>query len=147
MESCRGLFKKLNTLLLILQYINSLLMFVIDNKDLFKTNVEHHNIFRRRINNLHLPHVNLTTYQKGVDYSGIRIFNSISTDIKDISDSPVKFKTALKHFLYSHSFYTPDKYYNRWFIIISSGVCVVILSYAPFTIMFITVICNGLLHL
>ena len=113
MESCRGLFKKLNTLLLILQYIYSLLMFVIDNKDLFKTNVEHHNIFRRRINNLHLPHVNLTTYQKGAYHSGIRVFDSLTADIKDISDNPVKFKTALEHFLYSHSFYMLQEYYNR----------------------------------
>jgi hypothetical protein len=137
-QSCRGLFKKLNILPLISQYMYSLLMFVINNKDLFKTNLEHHNIFTRQINNLHLVQVNLTMYQKVVYYSGIRIFNSLPTDIKDISDSPVKFRTVLKHFLYSH-FYTLDEYYNR-FITISSGVPVVILSYGPFTIAFIVMI-------
>jgi hypothetical protein len=71
---------------------------------------------------------------------------SLPTDIKAISDSPVKFKTALKHFLYSHSFYILE-YYNRRFIVISSGVPVVILPYVPFTIAFIVMICNGLLHL
>jgi hypothetical protein len=75
--------------------------------------MEHHGIFTRQIKNLHLPQVNLTMYQKGVYYSGIGVFNGLPTDIKDISDSPVKFKTALKHFLYLHSFYTLEEYYNR----------------------------------
>jgi hypothetical protein len=113
-ESCRGLFKQLNILPLISQHTYSLLMFVINNKDLM-TKMEHHGIFTTQIKNLHLPQANLTMYQKGVYYSGIRVFNGIPTDIKDISDSPVKFKTGLKHFLYSylHSFYTLEEYYNR----------------------------------
>ena len=111
-ESCRGIFKKLNILSLVSQYIYSLLIFVINSKNHFKKNKEHHNIFTRQINNLHLPQANLTIYQKGPCYSGIRVFNSLPTDIKDISDSPAKFKTALKHFRYPHSFYTLDEYYN-----------------------------------
>jgi hypothetical protein len=88
-------------------------MFVINNKDFFMTNMEHHGIFTRQTKNLHLPQANLTMYQKGVYYSGIRVFNGLQTDIKDISDSSVKFRTALKHFLYLHSFYTLEEYYNR----------------------------------
>jgi hypothetical protein len=61
----------------------------------------------------HVPQATLTMYQKGVYYSGIRVFNGLPTDIKDISDSPVKFKTALKHFLYLHSFYALEEYYHR----------------------------------
>jgi hypothetical protein len=64
--------------------------------------------------------------------------------MKYISDSPVKFKTALKHFLYSHAFYTLE-YYER-FIIVSS-VYLLLYSYAPFTMAFIVLICNCLLHL
>jgi hypothetical protein len=112
-ESCRGLFKQLNILPLISQYIYSLLMFVINNKDLFMTNMEHHGTFTRQTKNLHLPQANLTMYQKGVYYSGIKVFHGLSTDIKDISDSPVKFQTALKHFLCLHSFYSIEEYYNR----------------------------------
>jgi hypothetical protein len=103
--------------------------------------MEHHNIFTRQINNLRLPQVNLPMYQKGVYYTGIRVFNSLPTDIKDISDSPVKLKTALKHFLFSHSFYTLDEYCNRLITILSGAP--VLLSYA-FTITFIVMSCNGL---
>ena len=88
-------------------------MFVINNKDLFLTNLNHYDIFTRQANNLHLPQANLTLYQKGVHYSGIRIFNSLPTEIKNISNKPKKFKRALKQFLYQYCFYTLDEYFNR----------------------------------
>jgi hypothetical protein len=75
--------------------------------------MEHHNIFTRQINHLHLPQANLIMNQTGAYYSGISVFNSLPTDVKDISDSPVKFETVLKHFIHSHSFYTLDEHYNR----------------------------------
>ena len=56
-------------------------------------------------NDLHLPHVSLTMYQKGVFYSGIEVFNALPTTIKDISSNPRRFKVTLKHYLLTHSFY------------------------------------------
>jgi len=53
----------------------SLLMFVVQNKNLFPTNNENHNLDIRQRNNLDLPQANLTIYQKGAYYSGIKIFN------------------------------------------------------------------------
>lgn len=50
---------------------------------------------------------------KGAYHSEINIFNSLPTEIKDFSDNTKKFKTTLKHFLYSHAFYTLDVYLNR----------------------------------
>jgi hypothetical protein len=88
-------------------------MFVINNEDLFLTNLNNYDIFTRQANNLHLPQANLTLYQKGVHYSGIKIFNSLSTEIKNISNKPKKFKRVLKQFLYQHCFYTLDEYFNR----------------------------------
>jgi hypothetical protein len=78
--------KTLNILPLLSQYIFSLLMFVINNKDLFLTNSNHYGISTRQANNLHLPQANLTLYQKGVHYSGIKIFNSLPIEIKNISN-------------------------------------------------------------
>jgi len=49
-------------------------------------------------------------YQKGVCYSGIKIFNGLSKAIKDISSKPEKFKSTLKHYL-PHSFYSLDKFF------------------------------------
>jgi hypothetical protein len=46
--------------------------------------------------------------QKGVYYSGMKIFNGLPKAIKDISSRPEKFKIALKHYLLTHSFYSLD---------------------------------------
>jgi hypothetical protein len=54
-------------------------------------------------NDLHLPQVSQAMYQKGVFYSGIKIFNGLPKALKDISSKPKKFKIALKHLL-THSF-------------------------------------------
>jgi hypothetical protein len=56
-------------------YIHSLLVFVVKNGDLFSFNSEIHNLHTRFKNNLHLPSTNLTMVQKGVLYSGSKIFN------------------------------------------------------------------------
>ena len=76
-DSCSNLFKKLQILPLPSQYIVSLLMFVIENENLFLTNIENHNINTRQRNKLHLPQKNQTIYQKGAYYSGIKIFNNL----------------------------------------------------------------------
>ena len=55
----------------------SLLMFVFQNKNLFSTTIENHNIDTRQRNNLYMPQANLTIYQKGAYYSGIKIFNNL----------------------------------------------------------------------
>ena len=62
--SCRNLFKKLHILPLTSQYLLSLLMFVVQNKNLFITNIEYHNLETRQSNNLYIPQANLTIYQK-----------------------------------------------------------------------------------
>jgi len=56
--SCRNLVKKLQILPLTSQYMLSLLMFVVQNKNLFSTNTENHNIDTRQTNNLYLPQAN-----------------------------------------------------------------------------------------
>ena len=63
--SCRELFKQLNILPLQSQYIFSLLLFIIKNRDKLLSNSEVRNINTRYNTNLHLPLANLTIYQKG----------------------------------------------------------------------------------
>jgi len=70
---CRNLFKKLQILPLTSQYMLCLLMFVVQNKTLFLINNENHNLDTRQRNSLYLPQANLTIYQKGAYYSGIKI--------------------------------------------------------------------------
>jgi len=85
---------------------------VIDNGDYFKVNPEMHNINTRNKLNLHLPISNLSVYQEGTYYTGIRVFNSLPSQIKELCLNRSQFKRALKKFLYFHSFYTLDEYFS-----------------------------------
>jgi len=110
--SCREHFKKLKMLPLQSQYILSLLLFVIDNGDYFKVNSEIHNINTRKKWNLHLPISKLSVYHKGTYYTGIRVFNTLPSQIKELCHNRNQFKCALKNFLYFHSFYTLDEHFS-----------------------------------
>ena len=103
-NSCRELFKKLEILPLYSQYIFSLSIFVIKNKHLFSTNYHIHNVHTRFKTNLHPPTANLTKFQKGVYYSGIKIFTNLPHNIKDLANETKLFQNALKRFLLSNSF-------------------------------------------
>jgi len=84
-DSCHELFKKLQILPLSSQYILSLLMFVVKNRELFKSNSNIHHIGTRSNNDLHLPSTQLNLFQKGVYYSRIKIYNHLPLSIKDLS--------------------------------------------------------------
>ena len=117
-DSCRHLFKQLQILTLPSQYIYSLLIFVVKNGDLFSFNSEVHNLHTRLKNDLHLPSTNLTLVQRGVLYSGSRIFNHLPLQIKNHSGNLKSFKRKLKNFLVEHALYSLDEFYqltpNDW---------------------------------
>jgi hypothetical protein len=110
--SYRELFKKLRILPLQSQYIYSILLFIIKSKDQFSLNLNIHTVNTKHNNNLHVPPANLTTYQKGVYYSGIRIFSHLPPNIKNLSDNKKKFQIALRKFLLNNSFYSVEEYYS-----------------------------------
>jgi len=78
-DSCCQLFKNLKMLPLKSQYIFSLLLFVAKNRDLYESNSEIHNINTRFSSDLHTPTANVTTFQKGPFYFGIKVFNHFPT--------------------------------------------------------------------
>jgi len=94
------------------QFIFSLLFYVVDNKHLFTKNLEVHNHDTRSANSFHLPITNLTKYQKGVHFAGIKIFNHLPTHIKCVANEIQVFKSALKRFLLSNSFYSTEECFN-----------------------------------
>jgi len=65
-------------------------------KNNFLSNSQVHKINTRQTFDPYVPTANLTVYQKGVYYSGIKIYNHLPTAIKDLSDDNNKFKLALK---------------------------------------------------
>jgi hypothetical protein len=74
--SCRGLFKKLGILPVACQYIFSIILFVVANQNKFHTNLAVHGRNTRNRNQFYLPSARISCFQKGVFYSGIRIFKS-----------------------------------------------------------------------
>ena len=111
-DSCTKYFKKLKILPPKSQYILSLLLFVISNKNYFKENSDIHNIDTRTKSNLHQPLANSSIYQKGTYYYGIKVFNNLPSQIKGLSANKNQFSCALESFLYFHSFYTLDEHFN-----------------------------------
>jgi len=111
-DSCRQLYKQLQILPLPSQYIFSLLVFVKKNRGLFLSNSEIQDINTRYNYNLHLPSTNLTLVQKGILYSGSRIYNHLPLNIKILSNDAKCFKSTLRSYLIEHTFYSLDKYYQ-----------------------------------
>ena len=111
-DSCRPLFRQLNILPLYSQYVLSVSVFVIKNLDIFKFNCAIHNINTRHALDLHPPTNNLVKVQKGVYYSGIKIYNCLPQNIKNWSGDVNKFKQALIKFLLAGSFYSLDEYFE-----------------------------------
>ena len=81
-NSCRDIYRKLQILPLPSQYVFSLLVFVNKNRSCFISNCEVHDMNTRHNHNLHLPSANLTVVQKGVLFSGSKIYNHLPLNIK-----------------------------------------------------------------
>jgi hypothetical protein len=101
--SCRELFKKFNILPLASEFLLSLLSFVGDDIETFRTNSDIHNVSTRYRYNLHVPNTNLSKYQKRVYCTGIKLFNNLPPTVKSLNHNIKKFKTAPKEYLLSHS--------------------------------------------
>ena len=70
-----------------------------------------HNINTRSKHHFHRPVANLSHFQKGTSYSGIKIFNSLPRSITSLMNEKTQFRIALKKFLYAHSFYSVDEFF------------------------------------
>jgi hypothetical protein len=111
-DSCRKIFKNVEIMTLYSQYIYSLILYTVNNKHLFNTNNEIHNYKTRCNNDLHLPIANSSKFNKGAYISGVKVFNHLPQYIKALAKDQKCFKVTLKRFLYHHSFYSMDEYYE-----------------------------------
>jgi hypothetical protein len=112
-EPCSKLFVELKILPLASQYVLSLLLFVVINGIYFTPNSAYHDSNTRCTNHLHLPQVTLAMYEKGVYYSGVKVFNSVHRTLKVISSKLGKFKIPLKQFLQTHWLYSLDGFFDK----------------------------------
>jgi hypothetical protein len=69
-------------------------------------------MYTRHDENLHLPLTGLTLVQKGVAYSGCKIYNHLPSQIKNILNNVTLFKSTLKKFLLQNVFFSLDEYYQ-----------------------------------
>jgi hypothetical protein len=111
-DSCRDLFKNLKILPFHSQYTLSFLLFAVGNKSTYNLNSDIHNINTRQKLNFHQHSSNLSLYQKGVHSFSMKVFNNLPQSLKKLTDNSKQFKTALKHYLHTHSFYSIDEYFN-----------------------------------
>jgi len=110
-ESCRELFKNLKILTLTSQYTISILFFVIENKELFTSNKYIHSLNTRH-NLDHLPSTHLSIVQRGVIYSGSKIFNSLPTHIKSHAGNSRSFMRIIKKYLIENVIYNLEEFIN-----------------------------------
>jgi hypothetical protein len=106
-----GIVKKIGNVAIVFTILFSLLIFVIRDKHLFSTN-QIHSVHTRSKTNLHPPIAHLTRFQKGVYYSGIKIFNNLPYYIKDLANEIKLFQNAIRRFLLTDSFYNSEEYFN-----------------------------------
>jgi hypothetical protein len=85
-DSCRELFKNLNILPMYSQYMYSLILFVVNNEDQYKSNHGIHCFNTRQSASLNLSTSRLTVFHTGPYYSGIRAYNHIPPSVKGLSN-------------------------------------------------------------
>jgi hypothetical protein len=74
-------------------------IFLFNNLDSFKTNSLLQFFNNRSKNQLHYLSVKPTHVNKGVTYSDIKIFNHLPSDILELQENKMLFKTALRKYL------------------------------------------------
>jgi hypothetical protein len=93
------------------QYIVSLMLFVVKNRNEFTLNSEIYEINTRQQGNLHQPLANLRKYQKGICYIGTKVYNNLPLYTEDVSKDFKKSEGKFKQFLQIHSFYSLQEYF------------------------------------
>jgi len=85
--SCGNLSRKLKILTLVSQYILSLMLFMIKNKNQFIGNLEIQCRYQTTYK-LSSTYTKSDKIWEGIYYSGVRVYNNLPLHIKDIYDDP-----------------------------------------------------------
>jgi hypothetical protein len=108
-HTCRDLFKKLGILPIPCVYLHSLMIFVLSNTNKFQANNSVYMINTRSNDPLHIPITHLSSHQRGVYYSGVKLFNTLLTNISDLKNDKNQFRIVLRSYLLN-SFYSIDEF-------------------------------------
>jgi hypothetical protein len=80
------------------EYIFTLMNFVVSNQEHFQTNSAIYSVNTRNRNHLHRPTSNLSCFQNAY-YAGMKIFNSLPSNLRSLMNKQTQFKVALKRYL------------------------------------------------
>jgi hypothetical protein len=79
---------------------------------MYNLNSDTHNInMRQKLNFLNIEQIYLYI-KKGVHSLDIKVFSTLPQSLKKATGNIKQFKTALKCYLLTHSFYSIDEYFN-----------------------------------
>ena len=84
--------------------------FLVNNLAYFSLNSEIHNKLTRYRKCLHVLHVNLSLYQKGVYYVSIKVFDSLPNWIADLVQKKRIFTGKLESVLMKQSFFSVNDF-------------------------------------
>jgi hypothetical protein len=107
---CRNLFMRLEILPLPCEYTFTLVNFVVNNQEHFRTNSSIHGVSPMNRDHLHRPTANLSRFQKSAYYAGIKTFNSLPSNLSSLTNKKAQFKVALKRYLNTHFFYSVEEF-------------------------------------
>jgi hypothetical protein len=93
-----------------MQYIFTLMNFVINNQELFFRQIQQYTVLTLGIGAIFIDQLQLTCFQKSACYAGIKIFNSLPSNLRSLINRKAQFKVALKTYLNTHSFYSVEEF-------------------------------------
>jgi hypothetical protein len=88
-------------------------MFVAKHKVIFTINAKLHKINTQQKLDVYVSLISLTKFKEGVYYSGIKVFNSLPLNIKQVAHDINTFKHKLRKFLLENPFYLVADYLDR----------------------------------
>ena len=109
-ESCRQKFKELRILTVISLYVLEVLCYAKKYRGSIRENSVIHEHNTRRKNDLHIQPCR-TSFQKSVINMGIKLFNHLSTELKQLDDFN-QFRKEVKKFLWNKPLYTLEEYFD-----------------------------------
>jgi anaerobic ribonucleoside-triphosphate reductase len=86
-----------------------MMLFVIKNHNIYQANNNIHKI-NTRWHKKFVSSVRLSSIQKGVHYTSVRLYNNLPHNIHILKDNINIFKERLKDFIISNALYSIDEY-------------------------------------
>lgn len=106
---CAPLFQKLKIRTLISEYVLRCLLYAKENEGECETNADRHDYYTRHRNDITLPKVRLSLFQKSFLYISFKLFRALPESTRKMSK--VVLEKFLKVKLSSHPFYDIDEYF------------------------------------